>query len=182
MNKRYFGAAAVALFTLTLGSTVGSAAPVLWTLENIAFDDGGTAIGSFQYDAGTGTYSNINISATAGSVLPGSTLQFLLNSGNPNDIYVSDTAGGITGSHGLSLFHLQALTDAGGTVPITLGGSSFEATCTTDGSCNHAPDRLITARSLTAATTPEPGTLALIPLSLLAIAGIKRRFGQASHS
>jgi hypothetical protein len=37
------------------------AAPVTWTLDNVVFDDGATATGSFVYDRDTNTYSTISI-------------------------------------------------------------------------------------------------------------------------
>ena len=50
-----------------------SAIPVRWTLEDVSFADGGTASGSFVYDADTSTYSRTDIVTTSGSVLPGET-------------------------------------------------------------------------------------------------------------
>jgi hypothetical protein len=43
------------------------AAGILWTLQGVQFDDGGTASGSFVYDPKTNTFSDINITTTAGT-------------------------------------------------------------------------------------------------------------------
>jgi len=64
-------------FFLALGlTTIGSAASIFlpiatlpanaltWTLNNVAFGDGGTATGTFDYNATNNTYSNINVSVT----------------------------------------------------------------------------------------------------------------------
>jgi hypothetical protein len=52
------------------------AIPLEWTLDNVVFSDGGTASGSFFYDADTSSYSNINLATTTGSVLTGTTYQY----------------------------------------------------------------------------------------------------------
>ncbi len=41
--------------------------PRTWYLDNVTFDDGGQATGSFVYDSVTNTYSNMNIDVTPGS-------------------------------------------------------------------------------------------------------------------
>lgn len=61
-------------WALALGlATAAHAVPVQWTLDNVAFDDGGTASGSFVYDADTQTYSNIQVSTTSGTSLGSAT-------------------------------------------------------------------------------------------------------------
>src|SRR5262245_23815689 len=57
-------------FTLVLGSVAlltaapAVAAPVKWTLQNVVFADGGTATGSYSYDAATNAFSDINVVTT----------------------------------------------------------------------------------------------------------------------
>src|SRR5260370_9871267 len=66
------------LLALSVFSVYASASPVLWTLVGVAFNDGGTASGSFVYDANTNTYSSINMTTTAGSVrTSGATYHFV---------------------------------------------------------------------------------------------------------
>jgi hypothetical protein len=59
------------LAALTALSLAASAAPVRWDLVGFAFNDGGTASGSFVFDADTSTYSSIDIVTTPGSLLSG---------------------------------------------------------------------------------------------------------------
>ena len=51
---------AIAMFAQT-----AQADPIVWTLEDLVFNDGTMVTGSFTYDAGTNTYSNWNISVNA---------------------------------------------------------------------------------------------------------------------
>ena len=48
--------AVLAASTLVIAASA-NAAPVTWTLQNWVFDDGGTASGSFDFDASTNTYT-----------------------------------------------------------------------------------------------------------------------------
>jgi len=60
------------LLSIFLCSASAYAIPVTWTLENVAFDDGGTASGSYTYDAATNTFSNISVITTdTGSAVSG---------------------------------------------------------------------------------------------------------------
>jgi hypothetical protein len=56
---------------LLLGFGSAQAIPVIWTLEGVLFEDGGTASGSFVYDADTSTFSDTYIVTTSGSMFPG---------------------------------------------------------------------------------------------------------------
>lgn len=47
------------------------AATVTWTLSDVTFSGGGTASGSFNYDADTNLYSNFSVSTTATPLNPG---------------------------------------------------------------------------------------------------------------
>ena len=58
---------------LLLGWGSAWAIPVTWTPEGVVFEDGGTASGSFVFDADTSTYSDTDIVTTAGSMLSGET-------------------------------------------------------------------------------------------------------------
>ncbi|MEP7354005.1 MAG: hypothetical protein ABI824_12310, partial [Acidobacteriota bacterium] len=68
MNKLWLGAAALVM--MTLGSPTVGAAPITWYLQGVTFADGGTASGSFVYDATTNVYSGVNVSVTATSSYP----------------------------------------------------------------------------------------------------------------
>jgi len=58
------GLLAFALLSIPL---TANAAFVTWTINNVTFSGGGTASGSFAYDASTNTFSSIAVTTTAGS-------------------------------------------------------------------------------------------------------------------
>jgi hypothetical protein len=58
-------------FFLSVSSA--SAGPLTWVLNDVQFADGATATGSFDYDADTGTCSNVNITTSAGAFAAGGT-------------------------------------------------------------------------------------------------------------
>jgi hypothetical protein len=58
--------AGTALMPGVMNAKPALAVQLTWTFNNITFDDGGTASGTFEYDADTNTYSNFNISVAGG--------------------------------------------------------------------------------------------------------------------
>jgi hypothetical protein len=78
-------------FACLYSATPAQAAALRWTLDNVvAFDDDGTASGSFDFDAATSTYSNWNITTTSGAaILPAFTY-------NATTSGVSGTASSLT--------------------------------------------------------------------------------------
>jgi hypothetical protein len=64
-------AKALVAFVVSIAATIAilsfansaSAVPLTWTLMSARFDDGGSATGSFTYDADTNTYLDFNISS-----------------------------------------------------------------------------------------------------------------------
>jgi hypothetical protein len=130
--------APVLLAALLLGANA-SAAPVQWTLNDVVFDDGESVTGSFDYDADTNSYSNINIVTIelyedyldvddwwwAGSsfdhegnvVGMTSTQAWFLNAACP-----SCPNGGLSADHDvLQLGFSTALSNSGGTAVLTTG-------------------------------------------------------------
>jgi hypothetical protein len=61
---------AAAMCALALSVGAANANLVTWNLQDFVFSDGGTASGSFVFDANTGHYSNISIVTTAGTPIP----------------------------------------------------------------------------------------------------------------
>ena len=57
------------IFTVLATAADAAASPILWTLKQVGFDDGGTASGSFVFDAETSVYSLIDVTTTAGSAM-----------------------------------------------------------------------------------------------------------------
>ncbi len=75
MNRITFRSllAVPALLVLLCVPSVASADGITWSLSGVTFDDGGTASGSFVYDAVTNTVSAVNIVTTAGTTFGGTT-------------------------------------------------------------------------------------------------------------
>ena len=53
---------------MLLVAAAANAQPVTWYIQGVTFSDGGTASGSFNYDAATNSYSQVHITTTPGSV------------------------------------------------------------------------------------------------------------------
>jgi hypothetical protein len=148
------------LIFCTLYSISANATPVVWNLSGVTFEDGGTASGSFTYDADTGTYSAISISTTAGTAITIAMDYDVTNAGCltlDEIICFLNVADGpdYTDDLGVTFAWLGTpLTNAGGTVTLT-GGREYtceNATCATVG----APLRLLDAGSIT--TNPAAPT------------------------
>ncbi len=63
---------------LTAMSSTAVAAPVKWTLVDVTFSDGGTASGSFMYDADTNVFSAVDITTISGTLVTGANLYLYL--------------------------------------------------------------------------------------------------------
>lgn len=155
------------------------AAPVVWTLADVLFDDGGTAAGSFIYDADTDTYSAINISTSAGSVFGGAAYAELLFGGATDAAFVSGALPDYTGEPLLQLIFQTPLTSAGGLVGLVdlffPAASSYEATCT-DGPCFGAIfERSLVDGGLIGVVIPIPAAGLLLPGALAMLAFARRR-------
>ena len=158
----------VALATLATSLT---AAPILWNLTG-TFDDGGSASGSFVYDANLNAYSAVNIITTLGSIRTGATHNFVSGGIAPSSIQVLFAANSpqFTGSPNLFVLFNSPLTNGGGVIGIF----AQEASCS-DPTCAAptAPGRTRTIGSVS--TVPEPGTLTLLSLGGAALGLIRRR-------
>ena len=143
------------------------AAPITWNLNNAVFADGGTAVGSFVYNALTTTVVSYSIQTSAGSnpALPG----FLYQNGAPNNIgafvfsvgilFATSFNNGQLNGLELRLAPRAGLTDAGGVVSLDLA-SAVEC-------YNCSPYRLFVSGEMVSASVPEPATglLVLVPLA-----------------
>jgi len=168
-----------------MGAGAALADPVTWTLQGVTLNDGGTASGSFTYDAdiGNGTFSNVNIVTVGGTQLPGATYFTLLGGGtgggslaNGGDVSFVTAAGSGDGQTVLFLDFQTNLTDAGGSVALTTGLSG-EATCFTIGvACDFigVPGRVTSAgtvQGVVAAPVPTLSEWAMILFGLMLAGG-----------
>ena len=167
-------------FLLTV-SVVASATPVLWTFSGVRFSDGSTASGSFVFDADTVTYSDVLVTTTSA---PGTTydtsevVTTLVFGSDATGLNLVDNFGlaDLTGQRILNLDFAAPLTNAAGVVNIVIGFPSFEGTCGVPSCASDSVDRtVINAEGLIGVSIPEPTTIALAGLGLIALGFIRRR-------
>ncbi len=154
--------------------SLSAQALTIWTLTDVMFEDGGMATGSFSFDAGSNTYSDIMLATTAASSFP-DTDYSAFQAGNATTLQVAN------GLSVLQLAFVDALTDLGGTVALgsnSDGRSPFEGICNGSVPCrDYTSMRNIVLGSVTTevAALAEPGSLSLLLISLAGIAGFRRR-------
>jgi hypothetical protein len=166
----------IALFVVAMGYPAAADTTVLWTLQNAIFVGGGSASGSFTYDATTNQFSDINISTTATGAYTAQVFMFDDCCANILFDTFSSNAADRTGVHFLQIQFADPLTNAGGTDPF-FGTNDYQgvcasAACTSNSSFVEFASGSVTGSATT--PTPEPGNLSLIPLGLLAIAVWRR--------
>lgn len=154
-----------ACFALAASAGTASATPITWTLHDVTFDDGGTATGTFDYDADTNTVSAVDITTSAGTSFPGADYTLVDPGYGPFAgamVFVTGTFADYTGTPALSFVFASDLTDAGGTVAAEVFGGEF--TCIDSGCTNGDEVRaMLDGGSVTAAgMVPEPATLSLL--------------------
>jgi len=161
MHSRQSACARIALFfcSIFLVGTTVLAAPVTWTLQGATFVDGGTASGSFVYDAdapGGQILSTFSI-----SVAGGDTVTFPPITYDPSNSFGSVADGGagdfgaifgLSGpgeTRGIRIPAVSVLTDAGGTLAINTAGLGA-------GECyNCGPQRSFAGGNLVGAAPPQ---------------------------
>jgi hypothetical protein len=125
MSKRLF---CIGFALVLLCAINAQAVPLTWYLQGVTFADGSTASGSFVFDADAnsplGTYGTISITTTTGATVTANSYIYL----NPNvpsfslQVFPVTTTGSLAGTPELDFHFTVALTDAGGTVPLTTSG------------------------------------------------------------
>jgi hypothetical protein len=139
-------------------ATSAIAFPVTWTLSGATFGDGGTASGSFVYDADTNTLSNWSVSVAGGNTgtFPAvtydtTTSQSLIAGQGTSGVGIMFCIGGTCAGNvrQLRMPAASPLTDAGGTIGINLS-SPAQAEC-----FNCSPYRQFNAGSLVGTASPS---------------------------
>ena len=170
MNRLVFRGLGTALLLLVLFCVPTSvfADGITWTLSDVTFGDGGTASGSFVYDAPTNAFSSIDITTTSGSAFGGATYTALSGVfGSSGTGMLVGASGDLTNTDLLFLLFDAALTNSGGTVLLVGVG---EGTCDNTDCSLSTLDRSITGGELVGTVvTPEASTLSLLSMALAAL-------------
>lgn len=182
MKKLFVAFGLAAMPALGAGA---QAAPVTWSLQDVVFEDGGVATGSFVFDADTGVFSEINVTTTMGSVLDGESYDIPLpvSGGNEQFLIFANSAGvaDFTGFNVIAIQLSDQMTNLGGMIALSIAGFTFEYTCV-DSDCLGPADPL--RRLSSGYITSEVPAPAALPLFAIGLAGLgahlrKRRMANA---
>jgi hypothetical protein len=151
---------------LAVNAVPAEASVIDWTLQNVTFDDGGTASGTFSTDSTTGYVTDIDIITTPGTKLAGAAYDDSVEVYNdfwpPNSFLLRNVAAFFD----LELAFVDPLTTAG-TDLLALQRASYECR-------NCSPSRIIVSGEAVSAV-PEPATLAILSTGLLFLGTAFRR-------
>jgi hypothetical protein len=165
------------------------AAPITWVLEDVSFDDGGIAIGSFVFDADSNTVLDWDIIVSGGdegvfpvfSYTPATVMEvgvFTAGSGQSLQFFVDPNAPGNTPeSRLLGLTTDASLTNSGGSVSLLTQVSTPQGIFESVECYNCTPFRLIVSGTLNA--VPVPASVWLFGAGLIGLIGVARRKVQA---
>jgi hypothetical protein len=180
MKKSILNAALLAAALLAT-PLVAQAIPVTWTLSGVTFGDGGTASGSFDFDASKNdetAYSNVSITTTTVGAFSGSSTYY----GAGFNPFVSQMFDPLNNDgHWLSLRFDTALTSFGGTSVLMNEGdfASTERFSADELNPESQLTRYVTAGSVTTlplvTAVPEPETYALMLAGLAAVGFAAKR-------
>jgi len=195
MNRLTFRSLIAALGLLVLLSlpSIASADGATWTLSGVTFDDGGTASGSFTYDATTNKYTLISVTTTAGTLLSGASYNSLSPCCLDSDtgLAFGPNVADFTNTPALFLLFSAPLTNAGGTISLMFGFldpslDSAEDFCT-NSDCTALSERLVTGGEVvgvpsTAVAEPSAISLLIVGLIVLLVGSILRKVPYAQFS
>jgi len=165
-------------FALSVAASISHATVVTWNLQNVAFDDGGTASGFFTIDTATGNAADFDVKTTAGTTITSAfeyspaNAQFAEASTSGGTFAVIHTPNQPLPQHAFELLlDKDLLTTTSGTVQIVQGPSSAEIVLLGDGT------RLIRSMndggSITA--VPEPSIFVLLVAMMLGLPLLRLR-------
>jgi hypothetical protein len=185
----------VSLMFIVHTSPAAEATPVVWTLNGITFNDGGTASGSFIHDAdlayccGMGTVLSATVTTTAGSAGNGTT--YIIGPGGnttsqgpsfyaPLNVYLFylNHYTGPYADYSMGFFLLSPLTNAGGTVDLDFVFERLDDYST--GAQINQYFRNTSSGQLVGTPVPEPSTLALLVCGLVGYGFAKRKLFRRS--
>ena len=110
---------------------------VTWYLDNVTFDTGEVATGSFKYDPDVGidgTFSDIDVQVTRDGATHDYSIVHPTSSGNSTYIsFIAAEGGDLTGQFTMALSLGSAMTNAGGVIDILPGPAnlSYQGVCST---------------------------------------------------
>jgi hypothetical protein len=145
--------------------------PVTWTLSGVTFNDGGTASGSFVYDADTNTISTLSISVAGGDTQTFPPLTYDNSTSTAGYALNAPTDAGAIFDLNASIRQIRLpavsqLTDAGGTLAVNITGSGA-AEC-----FNCGPFRVYTAGNLIGTAAPSITSAATASYLLHAVVNV----------
>ena len=168
--RRFIVALACSVGTFLLSATTANATPITWTLQNVVFNDGGVATGTFTYDADTDTLTNVSITTTAGSIRGGDTYGVGTNNEHDTLFDAINTFPVQVGVTPRLIFSLASpMTNAGGTIAI---GNPFRLEFT----CGNSNCQVITqGRSMVSGSINAPEPTAMLLFGTAAAGLLARR-------
>jgi hypothetical protein len=165
----------VCIIAVLLSFTAGAAqaVPVTWTLQDWTFNDGGSASGSFVYDADTNNFSDMFIATTNGTERTGVIYSEAISGGNTAFSAVP-FAGfpSLVSSPNLMVMFADQLTNLGGVVGVFMGQ---ESTCNNAGCTSLTGPIRFLGEGASVSAVPIPAALSLFLSGLAVFGAVARR-------